>query len=222
MFINIVDLCHIKFLDCIMKYKYSIWLIISILITALSSCHKEEKPAINLCSRLQEVNRLELARMSIGKVGMISDPEFKDTKTLEAKTYALFNKMKIGTRTGVYSYDTYLTAYIDLGKLTPEDVEHDEENKIIRIWLPPVEIMTDGREPQLHEEHSRVTGLRSQISPKERASLKAQMSREIKREISRDNGVYSLLRKSAETKGKAWLTELLANWGYTAEITFRK
>lgn len=204
-----------------MKNKFSLYLLVSIMIMALSSCHKDENPTIDLCSRLQEVNRLELARMTIGKVGMISDPELKDTKTLEAKTYALINKMKIGTRIGVYSYDTYLTAYIDLGKLAPEDVIHDEENKIVRISLPPVEIITDGREPQLHEEHCRVTGFRSLISPKERAALKSQMAKEVKREISRDRGVYTQLRKSAEAKGKAWLTELLANWGYTAEITFR-
>lgn len=204
-----------------MNSKAYITAILICLLLPFASCKKKEKP-VDIYSQLQEVSRLELARMTVGKVGMISDPEYKDAQTIEAKALALFNNMKIGTRLGVYSYDTYIIAYIDLGKLSPEDIEVDPESKTAYITLPPVEIMTDGREPQLHEEHYRVTGLRSSITPSERAALKSQMAKEVKREMNKNTGASDMLRDAAEAKAKAWLTELLENWGYSAEITFKR
>lgn len=197
-----------------------ILIVLSVALSSLTACKKKED-SIDVYSQLREVSRLELARMTIGKVGMISDPAFRDAGSLEAKAEAIFNSVKIGTRIGVYSYDTYLIAYVDLGKLTPEDIEIDEENRIARISLPSIEIRTDGREPQLHEEHYRVTGLRSSITPSERAALKSQMAKEVRRDMKSNSRVRDLLRNAAETKGKAWLTELLQNWGYVAEINFK-
>lgn len=202
------------------KIRFFILIVLSVALSSLPACKKNED-SIDVYSQLREVSRLELARMTIGKVGMISDPAFRDAGSLEAKAEAIFNSVKIGTRIGVYSYDTYLIAYVDLGKLTPEDIEIDEENRIARISLPPIEIRTDGREPQLHEEHYRVTGLRSSITPSERAALKSQMAKEVRRDMKSNSRVRDLLRNAAEAKGKAWLTELLQNWGYVAEINFK-
>lgn len=189
---------------------------------SLSGCsHKEKDYPLEISSQLQNVSRLELARMTVGKVGMISDPEYKDAKSIEAKASALLNRMKIGTRLGVYSYDTYIVAYLDLSKVSSEDVEVDTETGTAYLTLPPIEIMTDGREPQLHEVHSRVTGLRSSITPSERASLKSQMAKEVKKEMSAKAGATDHLRKAAEDKARAYLTELISNWGYKAEISFK-
>lgn len=202
------------------KIRFFILIVLSVALSSLPACKKKED-SIDVYSQLREVSRLELARMTIGKVGMISDPDYRDAGSLEAKAEAIFNSVKIGTRIGVYSYDTYLIAYVDLGKLTPEDIEIDEENRIARISLPPIEIRTDGREPQLHEEHYRVTGLRSSITPSERAALKSQMAKEVRRDMKSNSRIRDLLRNAAEAKGKAWLTELLQNWGYVAEINFK-
>ncbi len=197
----------------------------------LSSCSENGKDApalevyeslkLEVYESLKEVNRLELARMTVGKVGMVTDPEWDDMKTLEGKARVLINSMKVGKRIGVYSYDTYVTAYVDLSKLQPDDIVVDEENGTVDIYLPPVEVMTDGREPQLHEEHCRVTGLRSRITPEERAELKSQMSREVKREIASSKESVEALRKSAEQKARAWISGLAADWGFTANVNFR-
>lgn len=203
-----------------MNNRFCISALIVFLLFSFAACKKKENP-VDLYSQLQEVNRLELARMTVGKVGMISDPDYKDAKSLEAKARAIFNNMKIGTRIGVYSYDTYYVAYVDLSKLTKDDIVIDEENRTATISLPHVEIMTDGREPQLHEEHSRVTGLRSSITPYERAALKSQMAKEVKRDMIKNDGASEMLRNAAEAKGRAWLTQLLENWGYIAEITYK-
>lgn len=192
---------------------------LSAVIFLFSSCREKEEP-VDVCSRLQEVQRLELSRMTVGKVGMISDPTLSDARTFQEKTAAVVDAMKVGKRIGVYSYDTYLIAYIDLSKLRPEDVAVDPENHTARVKLPPVEIVTDGREPQLHEEHYRVTGLRSSIKPEERARLKAQMAAEVGRELKSSSAYADLLRRSAQDKAITWFSGILSNWGYDAEVTF--
>lgn len=170
---------------------------------------------------IKDVNRLELSRMTVGKVGMISDPSFTEADGFLSKAQAAFDAVKVGKRIGVYSYDTYLTAYIDLSELRPEDVEVDNEKMTARVTLPPVKVTVDGREPQLHEEHYRVTGLRSEITPAERAALKAQMSREVSKEINGNDKAMTALRTSAIAKADAWLSSLLENWGYTPEVEWR-
>lgn len=198
----------------------------SIILTALlavmlPSCKEKQDQEMEIASRLRDVSRLELAQMTVGKVGMISDHKYEDAKTLEQKTKAMLDAMKIGNRIGVYSYDTYLTAYIDLSELTADDVEIDKKTNVAHVTLPPIQVMTDGREPQLHEVHYRVTGLRSSIKPDERARLKAQMAAEVKKEMDADEGNKEMLRDEARRKASAWFSEILQDWGYTPDISFK-
>ena len=198
----------------------------SIILTALFalmlfSCQEKAEPEIEMASRLQDVSRLELAQMTVGKVGMISDHKYEDAKTLEQKTRAMLDAMKIGNRIGVYSYDTYLTAYIDLSELTSDDISIDKKNNVAHVTLPPVQVMTDGREPQLHEVHYRVTGLRSSIKPEERAQLKSQMAGEVRKEMSEAEGSKDVLRDEAQRKAKIWFDEIIRNMGYTPDVSFK-
>lgn len=190
------------------------------LLPLIGSCGRKEEP-IDVYSRLQEVNRLELAKMTVGKVGMITDSDPGEAKSWMDKANAMVDAIKIGKRIGVYSYDTYLIAYIDMSQLQPGDITVDKDSRTASIKLPPVEIMTDGRDPQLKEEHYRVTGLRSSIKPEERARLKAQMAAEVKKELANDDGYSAMLKASAEGKAIAWFTSLMENWGYDAEVSFK-
>lgn len=192
-----------------------------LLFLAFASCGKKEERPIDVYENLREVDRLELARMTVGKVGTVSDLEWQDTKDWESKARFFLNSVKVGKRIGVYSYDTYVTAYIDLSKLRPEDVSVDREAGTVDITLPRVEVMIDGREPQLHELHYRVTGFRSRISPEERAALKAQMAKEVKKELASAHGGMDALRKSAENKARAWVVGLAQNWDLAAKVEFR-
>ena len=54
-----------------------------------------------------------------------------------------------------------------------------------------------------------------------RAALKSQMAKEVKRDMIKNDGASEMLRNAAEAKGRAWLTQLLENWGYIAEITYK-
>lgn len=187
----------------------------------LISCQEQKDPEMEVMSRLRDVSRLELAQMTVGKVGMISDHKYEDAKTLEEKTQAMLNSMKIGNRIGVYSYDTYLTAYIDLSEITANDISIDRKTNVAHVTLPPVKVMTDGREPELHEVHYRVTGLRSSIKADERAKLKSQMAAEVKRETAANEGSREMLRDEARRKATAWFNEILRSWGFTPDVTFR-
>lgn len=203
--------------------KIRLLLIATFIVTILSlpSCGESADPEGELLSRLQDVSRLELAQMTIGKVGIISDHKYEDAKTLEEKTRAMLDAMKIGNRVGVYSYDTYLTAYIDLSKLGPDDITIDKKSNVAHLTLPPIEIETDGREPQLHEVHYRVTGLRSSIKPDERARLKSQMAAEVSKEVASNEGSRKILQEEAQRKGEAWFGEIIRSRGYTPDISFK-
>lgn len=196
-------------------------ILITLLSACLSACREKTDHVAEMTSRLRDVSRLELAQMTIGKVGMISDHKYEDAKTIEEKTKAMVNAMKIGNRIGVYSYDTYLIAYIDLSELSNDDIEFDEKTNVVHVVLPPVKVMTDGREPQLHEVHYRVTGLRSSIKPEERAKLKAQMAAEVKKEVAGYEGSKEILRDEARKKATAWFENIITSWGYTPDITFK-
>ncbi|MDE6400197.1 MAG: DUF4230 domain-containing protein, partial [Muribaculaceae bacterium] len=187
---------------------------------SLSCGHKEEP--VDVYSRLQDVSRLELSSMTVGKVGMITDPAVSDASGIMGKAEAMIDAVKVGQRIGVYSYDTYLTAYIDLSELAEEDVDIDRDAGTAHVILPPVRVMVDGREPELHEEHYRVTGLRSSITPEERARLKSQMAREVRKELAADRSASESLRSAAEAKAKAWFGDLLENWGYDAVVEIRR
>lgn len=221
MMINL-DITAMKYSFLKLRVKIIAIAVVTFAAASLSSCaEKEEKVELDVYENLREVNRLELAHMTVGKVGMVADPEWDDMKTLEGKARVLWNSMKVGKRIGVYSYDTYVTAYVDLSKLQPEDIVVNREAGTVDIVLPPVEIMTDGREPQLHEVHYRVTGFRSRIRPEERAALKAQMAKEVRRELATSRVGMEKLRKNAEDKARAWMVSLAENWDLAAHVEFR-
>lgn len=197
--------------------------ILSGLFTAgLVSCRPEQPDkGLDVLTSLRDVSKLQLAQMTIGKVGEISDPDFKDAKTLQQKTTAALDKIKIGKRLGVYSYDTYISAYIDLSELTPDDVTVDESSGTIILKLPPVKVEYDGRDLNLKEEHYRVTGLRSQIRPEERARLKEQMGKELKKEVAVDPQLEQKLRATAENKALRYFSLLISDRGYEPVVSFR-
>lgn len=203
------------------KVNTDVTALLMALFLLLPSCKKESAQQIDVYESLREVNRLELSKMTVGKVGTVSDPEWRDTKDWEGKARFFWNSMKVGKRIGVYSYDTYVVAYIDLSKLNPDDITVDRETGTVDILLPQVEVMIDGREPQLHEEHYRVTGFRSRITPEERARLKAQMAKEVKKELASSREGIEALKKSAQAKARVWITELVGNWDLTANVNFR-
>ena len=84
------------------------------------SCNREEDKRDALYKEITSVNKLVLSSMAINKIGEYDDE----------------SNWKIGKRIAVYSYDTYMRAYIDLSLLKPEDFVIDETAKTAELTLP--------------------------------------------------------------------------------------
>ncbi|MDE6008977.1 MAG: DUF4230 domain-containing protein [Muribaculaceae bacterium] len=201
-----------------MKNSVRIIFIFSLMLLTVGCGKRKAEPTINFVEELHGVARLELGRMTVSKVGTITDSQPSRSSGVLGKAESMVNSLKVGTRLGVYSYDTYLIAYIDLARLQPGDITVDEQLKKVYVSLPPIEITTDGRDVTLHEEHSRVTGFRSQITPAERARLKSRMAAEVKREIAADSAGKKELKAAAEAKAKGWISEFIKARGYEADV----
>lgn len=190
----------------------------TIALSALTSCREAavemEDPAVKVASELRRVSRLSLAEMSVSKVGTISDRG--------ATGFAsLLNMLKVGDRIGVYSYHTYLEAYIDLDALEADDLEVDEARHHVKLVLPPVQVRLSGRDATVTEEHYRVTGMRSTISPVERAQLKELMNTTLRNELKADDEYGERIRAAAREKAVGYFSALLRMMGYDSDITFK-
>lgn len=181
----------------------------------------ENAPLVPQVSDVRKVGKLELAEMTVTKMGTIDDLRLEDAKGFGQKTRALLNALKIGGRKGAYSYDTYVRAYIDLNELTDSDLTVDTVAHTYRLTLPDIRTEIVGCEPTLREEHYRVTGLRSNISAQERASLKEEMNTMLRKEISSNGEFRRVLTEKAREKGRAWFEALFAASGYTGEVVFK-
>lgn len=173
-----------------------------------------EDPAVEVVSELRRVNRLSLAEMSINKVGTISDSG--------ATGFAsLLNMLKVGDRIGVYSYHTYLEAYMDLDALDAADLEVYQDRRLVKLRLPAIQVRLSGRDATVTEEHYRVTGMRSTISPVERAQLKELMNTTLRQELKSTDEYGERLRANAREKAVGYFSALLQMMGYDSEITFK-
>lgn len=172
-------------------------------------------------SQIRRCNRLNLGEMRISKTATIEDLKLSDADGPRQTVVALLDAVKVGDRKAVYSYDTYLTAFIDLSAFSENDVDIDTDAKRVRITLPSVQTHMSGRDVAVREDHYRVTGLRSQVSPAERAAVKEKMSRHLKDEIASDKRYSDILVGRAQQHAIEYFNNLLSHDGYTVEINFR-
>lgn len=172
-------------------------------------------------SQIRRSNRLNLGEMRISKTATIEDLKLSDADGPRQTVAALLDAVKIGDRKAIYSYDTYLTAFIDLSAFSENDVDIDTDAKRVRITLPSVQTSMSGRDVAVREDHYRVTGLRSQVSPAERAAVKEKMNRHLKDEIASDQRYSDILVGRAQQHAIEYFNNLLSHDGYTVEINFR-
>lgn len=196
------------------------WSIVVVLL-CFGSCSKDGNDA-RLYIALKDVHRLTLAEMSINKMGTIDDMTWDNAEGVSEHIGAFINKFKAGKRIGVYSYNTYLQAYIDLDELTEDDVKVDKKGSRVTLVLPPVKVAYVGRDMGIKEEHLRVTGLRSAITPQERAKVKEVMNEALKKEIGNSPELSKSLVEDAKFKARQYFSILLENLGYDSDITFKE
>ena len=185
-----------------------------------TGCRKNEEPH-DIYNEIKSVNRLNLAGMTISKMATIDDITLDEAKGVKETADALLNAIKIGDRIAVYSYDTYLRAYIDLSELTPSDVAVDESTRSVTLLLPAIKTEFAGRDLPIRENHYRVTGLRSAINAKERAAIKERMNESLKAEVRRNPQFQNHVKSEARRKAVAYFESMLDNLGYSADISFK-
>lgn len=201
--------------------KFLILLLAAVIISGGCSQKKDETPApepVDYCALIRSTNKLILSEMTINKMASVEDLKFDEAKGSRQQLNAVLNWFKIGTRKGAYSYSTYLRAYMDLNELEPGDVEVDSVTKVMRIHLPEIKTEFIGRDVPLREDHYRVTGLRSQIKPEERARVKEAMNESLKREVEERSGFKDRLKTSAKGKAVAYFTAFAEDNGFRAEV----
>ncbi|MDE6379954.1 MAG: DUF4230 domain-containing protein [Muribaculaceae bacterium] len=184
------------------KFKSFSFLLIGIFLFA---CSKAPAPDhTQLYEEIRQVNKMEFASIAVTKT----------VKTERSDWY------KVGKRIAVYSYDTHLKAYIDLNLIAPEDMEFDEENKTVRLTLPPVQIEVAGRDMQMRKEYENVGMFRSNVSSQERAKMKEKANTELMKELQGNPEYKSRLENTARQKARFYFETLFKNSGYTASIQF--
>lgn len=182
--------------------------LLKILITLpilLGACSKKPVPDhTQLYEEIRQVNRMEFASLSMTK-------SVKTNRT---------GKYKVGKRIAVYSYDTYLKAFIDLNLLAPDDLEFDEENKTVRVTLPPIQIEATGRDMKLKKEYENIDFFRSDITPQERAQMKEQANSELMKELKGNPDYKVRLEQTARQKARTYFETIFRNAGYTSYVRF--
>ncbi len=187
-----------------MKLNYSLISLLCLLSCLLPGCRKEQLPP-DFYQELRSTNRMVFASMAVTKTaGLNSDWKAPGTK-----------------RIALYSYDTYLEAYIDLNELRPDDVSIDQENHTVSIQLPPIRTEIAGRDFEMRKEYDNVGVFRRNPDSKERAQIKEIANRQLKKEVEENRAFRRQLVTAARHKAEAYFTALMARQGYTAEISFR-
>lgn len=181
-------------------------LTLTVLFLVCFGCSKTDKEDVHtdLYEEIRHIDRMEFASLAVTKT----------VKTERTEWY------KVGKRIAVYSYDTYLKAYIDLNELLPEDLEFDDKEKIVRITLPPIKVELAGRDMELKKEYENVGLFRSEIDSKERAQMKEQANADLKKELEGEPEYKRQLEETARRKARSYFGSLFKNAGYTAMIRF--
>lgn len=169
------------------------------------ACTKGEAPDhTQIYEEMRRVNRMEFASLAVTKA----------VKTERSDWY------KVGKRIAVYSYDTYLKAFIDMNLLAPDDIVYDEGHKTVTVTLPPIEIEIAGRDMEMKKVYENVSVFRSEISPQERARMKEQANAELKKELEGNPEYKQQLTHTARHKARLYFETMFRKAGYTPTVRF--
>lgn len=127
----------------------------------------------------------------------------------------------IGKRIAVYSYDSYMRAYVDLSAMQMDDIVYDEDAKTVRVTLPPVRTEIAGRDMEMRKEYENIGPLRSNLDSKERAEIKEKANASFKKEVEDNPEFKQQLIDAAERKARKYFETLFEANGYTASVDFK-
>lgn len=169
----------------------------------IAGCSKNDNT--ELYQEIKSVDKMVFATMAI-------------TKTAKMESSGWYT---IGKRIAVYSYDSYMRAYIDLSALQMDDLVFDEKNKTVKVTLPPVVTEITGRDMEMRKEYENIGLLRQDLDSKERAEIKEQANKSFKEEVE-DNPMFKeQLTEAAKRKARKYFEAIFEANGYTPSIDFK-
>lgn len=161
--------------------------------------------SVELYQELKSVDKMVFASMSI-------------TKSVKMESDAWY---KIGKRIAVYSYDSYMRAYIDMSALQESDMVFDEKNHTVSITLPPVVTEVTGRDMTMRKEYENIGIFRSELDSKERAEMKEKANESFVKEVKDNPQFKQRLTLEAQRKARKYFEALCESAGYVASINFK-
>ncbi len=202
---NLFNLETSRLIPLLQDMKIIYYMILLMALPFFWGCSKQQAPDHSLLyEEIRHVDKLEFASMAV-------------TKTVKTERTDWY---KVGKRIAVYSFDTYLKAYIDLYEFDPEDMEFDEETKTVKVTLPPIKIDIAGRDMNMKKEYENVGMFRTEIDSKERAKMKEKASDDLRKELEGNPDYKKKLDESARRKARSYFETIFKNAGYTAYIRF--
>lgn len=160
-----------------------------------------------LYQEIKSVDKLVLSSMAITKTGKFDptdDPWYKS-----------------GKRIAVYSYDSYMRAYIDLSSLQLEDMKFDDNAKTVKVVLPPIVTEVVGRDMEMRKVYDNIRFWRSELDSKERAQVKEAINASFKKEVAENPSFREHLTEAAKRKARKYFENIFEANGYTASIDFK-
>ena len=204
-----------KTIQNIKRFFPSVLLATAVSAMSLTSCGNGSKvdsettdriPAtVELYQELKSVDKMVFASMSI-------------TKSVQMQSDAWY---KVGKRIAVYSYDSYMRAYIDMSQLQESDMVFDEANHTVQITLPPVATEVTGRDMTMRKEYENIGLFRSELDSKERAEMKEKANESFVREVQQNPQFNKQLTEAAQRKARKYFEAMCESAGYVASITFK-
>lgn len=169
----------------------------------LAACGKKDNSIVY--KEIKSVDKMVFASMAISKTAVMKDPHI----------------FLLGDRVAVYSYNTYLQAYINLTDLKPDDLVFDDKNHTVTLTLPPVRTELVGRDMQMRKIYENISPLRSQLTSEERAQIKEKANRSLISEVANNPEFRRQVTEAAQSKARAYFEYLLEQDGYTPTVLFK-
>lgn len=167
----------------------------------IASCSKPDNS--ELYQEIKSVDKMFFASMAI-------------TKTAKMDRSHLFGK-----RIAVYSYDSYMRAYVDLSALQMDDLVFDEDAKTVKVTLPPVMTEITGRDMEMRKEYDNIGWSRDSLDSKERAEIKEVANASFMAEVEENPMFKEQLTEAAKRKARKYFETIFEANGYTASIDFK-
>lgn len=154
---------------------------------------------------IRSTDKLVLASMAVSKTARLESSEW----------------YTVGKRIAVYSYDTYMRAYIDMSALEADDLVYDEENRSVHVTLPAVQTELAGRDMEMRKVYENIGLLRSDLDSRERAAMKEKANASLRDEVENNPEFRRQLTEAAQRKARTYFEELFEAQGYRATVDFK-